>query len=135
VPVPIADDELKQVEEAALDWFHAVAEAIGPSLEDHETKLASSPAVLAAIGALGHQLVAENDSDLRRDRAATLAGALKNIDWARGSRWDGVAGKVGPKGTFAVGGAKEYAYAVYSALTDPVSSGYSSIRPATARAA
>ena len=51
-PVPIADDELRQAEEAALDWFRAVAEAIGPSLEDRSTKLASSPAVLAALGAL-----------------------------------------------------------------------------------
>jgi DNA sulfur modification protein DndB len=128
-PVPIADEQLKQVEDAALDWFAAVAQAIGPSLEDRETKLASSPAVLAAIGALGHQLVAENSPDERRAKATVLAGGLKRIDWTRGRHWDGVAGKIGPKGTYAVGGVKEYAYAVYSALTDPVSSGYGAIRP------
>lgn len=133
-PVPMSDDQLKQIEDTALDWFGAVAQAIGPSLEDRETKLASSPAVLAAIGALGHQLVAEVNPDQRRAKAATLAGGLKSIDWTRGHHWDGIAGKVGPKGTYAVGGVKEYAYAVYSALTDPVSNGYNAIRPA-ARAA
>lgn len=128
-PVPMQTNEMNHIEEVALEWFGAVAQAIGPSLEDRETKLASSPPVLAAIGALGNQLLAEASPDHRRAKSIMLANDLKQIDWARGQSWVGIAGKISPKGTFAVGGAKEYAYAVYSALTDPVSPGFAAIRP------
>jgi DNA sulfur modification protein DndB len=41
------------------------------------------------------------------------------IDWEKGKPWEGTAGKYTPRGTFAVGGSKETAYAIYVALTDP----------------
>jgi DNA sulfur modification protein DndB len=55
------------------------------------------------------------------------------VNWERLGQWSGIAGKLNPKGVLSVGGAKENAYAVYSALTDPTSSGYAVIRstPAT----
>jgi DNA sulfur modification protein DndB len=127
-PVPLEDGDLARVEVAAIDWFSAVAEAIGPALEDRETKLASAPAVLAAIGAIGSPLIKISDDAVRRAEAKKLAGTLKTVDWARGKAWAGIAGKLSPKGVLSVGGAKENAYAVYSALADTAQAAYSTVR-------
>jgi hypothetical protein len=74
--------------------------------------------VLAALGAVGHQLVEIADPDDRKLRARELAKGLSDVKWDRSKRWEGIAGKFTPKGVFTAGGAKETAYAVYSALTD-----------------
>jgi DGQHR domain-containing protein len=134
-PVPADDAEIAAIEAAAVDWFKALSDAIGPALEDRVNKLASSPTVLAALGAIGQQVVATTDPVMRQARCKQLAEGLKSVNWERGKAWEGIAGKFTPKGTFAVGGAKETAYAVYSALSDPTSSGYSRIRVPTAVAA
>jgi DNA sulfur modification protein DndB len=134
-PVPIDDAEVSMIETAAIDWFAALTEAIGPALEDRIAKLAASPSVLAALGAIGHQVVSISDPLLRRAKCAELADPLKQVNWERGKLWEGIAGKFTPKGVFSVGGAKENAYAVYSALSDPSSSGYPRVRPSAAMAA
>ena len=127
-PVPLEEGIEKQVTESAVDWFKAVVQVIGPAIEDREHKLASTPSVLAAIGALGNPLVAITDPAERRNRAEQLSQTLANVNWERSKRWEGIAGKFTPKGAFSVGGAKETAYAVYSALSDPNDAGYLSIR-------
>lgn len=127
-PVPLDGESVKQVTEAATTWFQAVADAIGPAIQDRERKLAGTPAVLAAIGALGNPLVAITDPDERKARALQLAATLANVNWERSKRWEGIAGKFTPKGAFSVGGTKETAYAVYSALSDPNDAGYAMIR-------
>jgi DNA sulfur modification protein DndB len=127
-PVAFEAGSVKQLTEAAVSWFEAVADAIGPSIEDREKKLASTPAVLAAIGALGNPLASIIDSSERRARALQIAATLSNVNWERSKRWEGIAGKFTPKGAFSVGGAKETAYAVYSALSDPNDLGYTRIR-------
>ncbi len=127
-PVPLDEENVKQLTEAAVTWFQAVAEAIGPSIQNREHKLAGAPAVLAAIGALGNPLVAISNAAERKARALQLAATLANVDWDRSRRWEGIAGKFTPKGAFSVGGAKETAYAVYSALSDPSDNGYVVIR-------
>lgn len=134
-PVPLDDGLLQQVTEAALTWFKAVSDAIGPAMQDRENKLASTPSVLAAIGALGSPLVGIVDADERRARALQLSATLANVSWERSKRWEGIAGKYTPKGAFSVGGAKETAYAVYSALSDPTDEGYARIRPNAQQAA
>jgi DGQHR domain-containing protein len=132
-PVPLEDETVKPVTEAAATWFKAVTNAIGPAIEDREHKLAGAPAVLAAIGAMGNELIGIEDADAREARAKELATKLSNVSWERGKRWEGIAGKFTPKGAFSVGGAKETAYAVYSALSDPNDPGYGSVRtPPTA---
>jgi hypothetical protein len=134
-PVPLDDADMAGIEAAAVDWFKALADAIGPALEDRVNKLASSPSVLAALGAVGQQVVAIADPVMRQAKCRQLAEALMTVNWERGKAWEGIAGKFTPKGSFAVGGAKETAYAVYSALSDPSSSGYSRIRVNAAVAA
>jgi DGQHR domain-containing protein len=127
-PVPLDGSDMAGIEAAAVDWFKALSDIIGPALEDRINKLASSPSVLAALGAIGQQIVAITDPVMRQAKSRQLAEELKSVNWERGKAWDGIAGKFTPKGNFAVGGAKETAYAVYSALSDPSSSGYSRIR-------
>jgi DGQHR domain-containing protein len=131
-PVPLNEADLPKLEKVAIEWFTAVTEAIGPALEDRIHKLASAPAVLATLGALGNQLVQISDDDTRRARAKQLANELKRVDWSRSGKWAGIAGKLSPKGFLSVGGAKETAYAVYSALADENSPAYKTIRPALA---
>jgi DNA sulfur modification protein DndB len=127
--VPIDQTELTAVEAAAKDWFAAVAHAIGPALEDRANKLASAPAVLAAIGAIGSPLVKILDGAVRKVEAEKLASQLKAVDWSRSKSWAGIAGKLTPKGALSIGGAKETAYAVYSALADDTQPSYKVVRP------
>lgn len=129
-PVPIDGKEVPRIQTAAIDWFTAVTEAIGPALQDRDTKLASAPAVLAAIGALGEPLTHYADDAVRRSEAKRLAATLKNVDWTRCGLWAGIAGKLSPKGVLSVGGAKENAYAVYSALADEAQPSYKKLRGA-----
>ena len=127
-PVPLSEDLVQRVLPAVIEWFKAVVDAIGPAMEDRESKLASAPTVLAAIGAMGHELVNIDDPTLRDAKTTALIRKLRAVDWRRGRHWEGIAGKFTPKGTFSVGGSKETAYAVYEALNDETSGGYVSIR-------
>jgi DGQHR domain-containing protein len=127
-PVPLPGDRAQRTLNIAVEWFNAVTDAIGPAMEDRENKLASAPAVLAAIGAMGHELVNIDEPAFREPKTAALVRKLKTVDWRRGKHWEGIAGKFTPKGTFSVGGSKETAYAVYEALNDETSPGYVSVR-------
>lgn len=127
-PVPIPAERVTRVLQVTVEWFKAVTEAIGPAMEDRENKLASAPTVLAAIGAMGHELVNIDELAIREAKTASLVRKLKAVDWRRARHWEGIAGKFTPKGTFSVGGSKETAYAVYEALNDETSPGYVCVR-------
>jgi DNA sulfur modification protein DndB len=128
-PVPVPDEVVERTKRVAIEWFSAVADAIGPAIEDREQKLASAPSVLAAIGAMGHTVLNVDDATLRSQRIQDLMVKLRSIDWRRGKHWEGIAGKFTPKGAFSVGGSKETAYAVFDALSDETSPAYIRIRP------
>jgi DNA sulfur modification protein DndB len=134
-PVHVPDPQVNQVLDVAVEWFTAVTDAIGPAMEDREYKLASAPSVLAAVGAMGHELLNLDDSSARVRRCDVLVSRLRSVDWRRGKHWEGIAGKFTPKGAFSVGGSKETAYAVYDALNDETSTGYAQVRVARPAAA
>jgi DNA sulfur modification protein DndB len=134
-PVHIPDALVDRILEAAAEWLTAVTDSIGPAMEDREHKLASAPSVLAAIGAMGHELLNLEDSSARVRRCDILVSKLRTVDWRRGKHWEGIAGKFTPKGAFSVGGSKETAYAVYDALHDETSAGYAQVRVARPAAA
>jgi DNA sulfur modification protein DndB len=127
-PVPINQDDLPAVRAAAVDWFSALGEALGPFMLDRENNVTSSPAVLAALGAVGNQALHITDPDARRTKCRQLADDLKTVNWMRGKAWEGIAGKFTPKGTFSLGGPKENAHAIFAALTNPSSEGYARVR-------
>jgi DGQHR domain-containing protein len=127
-PVPINDDEVPKISAVAIEWFAALADALGPVLADRETNLTSAPAVLTALGAVGNQLLHVEDASARLMQGRELANSLREVNWTRGKIWEGIAGKFTPKGTFSLGGPKETAHAIYAALTNPASDGYALVR-------
>jgi DGQHR domain-containing protein len=127
-PVTLAEENQKRVLEACVEWFQAATEAIGPAMEDREGKLASSPSVLAAIGAMGHDLLHLDDPAQRESAKGALIRKLRTVDWSRGKHWEGIAGKFTPKGVFSIGGSKETAYSIYGALSDDTSPAFAQVR-------
>jgi DGQHR domain-containing protein len=127
---PVLPDQsrLGSVEGTAVEWFGAVADAFGSAIEDRERTLAAAPAVIAALGAVGHELVNIEDARLRASKRDEIIERLRLVRWDKGKAWEGIAGKFSPKGRFSVGGSKETAYAVYAALTDRANESYDRIR-------
>ncbi|MGQ0430626.1 MAG: DNA sulfur modification protein DndB [Gammaproteobacteria bacterium] len=127
-PVPVPSKDVERVKSVAIEWFNLVAQALGPAIEDRVHKLASAPAVLAAIGAMGNELLSIDSPQARSQRATQLINKLKTVDWRRTDRWAGLAGKVNAKGELSIGGSKETAYAVFGALADETSPAYAQVR-------
>jgi DNA sulfur modification protein DndB len=129
-PVPIDNDKLPSIQDAAIEWFDALAGEFGHIFENRQKYLMSAPAVMAALGAMGHPLVEIADPQGRKLKARDLVRSLKAVNWSRDKTWESIAGKFTPKGTFSIGGAKETAYAIFAALTDENSSSYTKVRVA-----
>lgn len=127
-PVPVPDSDVPRLRKVAIEWFSALTAALGPAMEDRENKLASSPSILAALGAMGHELIQIQNATEREQRRDELVDRLRQVDWRRGRHWEGIAGKFTPKGVFSIGGSKETAYAVYGALADTNSEAYKIVR-------
>lgn len=126
-PVAISADKLPQLRDRAVDWFGALTELLGPAMENREHRIASAPSMLAALGAVGNGILNVDRSAVEEEVAARLA-KLRTVNWDRGSHWEGIAGKVNPKGVLSIGGSKENAYAIYAALMDETSPGFARIR-------
>jgi hypothetical protein len=106
-------------------WIGRLVDVFGAlAFKDRDLVLRSVP-VLVSLGALGqaHYITGEDTG------AANETITDQRIDWSHSSgRWDGIAGKRSPAGTFSVGSGKEYAHATFTALTKPDSPGYAQIR-------
>ncbi|MDK3255260.1 DNA sulfur modification protein DndB [Blastococcus capsensis] len=122
-PVPVDGVDLRQVTTVAIDWIGAYLEEFEPEVLDRDRSLAGNSSVLAAVGAMGHDLL-NLDADERRHSQALLLRTLHRVDWSKDKHWVGIAGSYTSRGVFSVKGTKEVAYAVYSALTDDESGGY-----------
>src|SRR5207302_1950476 len=54
---------------------------------------------------------------------------IQSVDWKKGQRWSGIAGRVNEQGgNFIVGGTKEVAYAVFNVLANPDNDGFRRVR-------
>ena len=117
--VPVAAERLPDIKETAVEYYTALVENFGPAMDDRLKTVIATPAVLAALGAMGHQLV-ELPVGERPTRIAAILETLKDVNWNRGVRWEGVCGKVRPNGVFSTaGGVKDSAGPSYRALVDP----------------
>jgi DNA sulfur modification protein DndB len=123
---------LKQV---AYEWFGPVDGLLHAAIEDRDRTLAGAGPVLAAIGAMGHELLSIADSSARSRKMANLLDRLRRVRWERGRHWDGIAGKVTAAGVLITGGPKETAYQIFSALNDETSDAYARVRASDAMAA
>ncbi len=128
-PVPPGDLKSMSLEEyrkACISWWKAITDRFGPAFENRELNVTSAPAMLSALGALGHQilLVPEADRSDERRRLLTLA----TVRWERGDHWVGVIGKSTRSGKLSIAGSKEIAYTTYAALSAVNSPLYKQIR-------
>jgi DNA sulfur modification protein DndB len=128
-PISLTTDRIGVVQKAALEYFSALTNKLGPKMEQRNETVTASPAVMAALGAMGHNASTIADSNIRQAEIAATLQRLDGVDWSRGQKWDGVAGKMRPDGVFSTaGGAKDSGHACYSALADSSSTHYTTVR-------
>lgn len=112
-------------------WFGRVIEKVGPYMQDRENYVASSPAIWAALGALGRPLCDAliNDYDALEKNADVLLSKLDKVDWKKGNHWVGIAIKTTNDGGYSfAGGAKDSGTIALKALTDPTDHNFMQIR-------
>ncbi len=126
-PAPVDDVDIRELTAVSVSWIGAYFDAFSVQIGDRDGSLAGSGPVLAAVGAMGNELMRMDDHE-RQQRIDELVTDLATVDWQKGPRWAGIAGGYTASGVFSVKGTKEVAYAVYNALTDPDNTGYGQIR-------
>ncbi|WNG21262.1 hypothetical protein [Cystobacter fuscus] len=118
IPDDMDPDELDGLRQKALDWTETLATTLGDHLTSRNS-VASTPQVLAALGAMGHAVLYEKTQGNPLSLSAAIQ-RLSQIDWTKGQRWIGVALKLTTEGQFSqAGGAKEWTSRIYSALVTP----------------
>lgn len=126
-PVPIDGVDQSHLSDVADEWIRLVFETFKTEIENREDYVIGSPGVLAAIGAMGRNLYDIREGAARGQLRSELLNSLRAVDWHKGAKWDGIAGKMTTNG-LSVGGPKEVSYSVYNALTDSGQEQYSKIR-------
>lgn len=127
--VHIDAQRLPTLKIAAEEYFDALTKHIGAAMEQRDATVAASPAVMAALGALGHTVANFDSPSQRQTELQRVLATLDHVDWKRGTQWDGVAGKVRPDGVFSTaGGAKDSGHTCYAALADSTSPHFQKIR-------
>lgn len=125
-PAPLGDLDMDELGDVAGLWIGRYLERFVREVLDREEFIAGSPAILAAVGAMGTALLAVPVED-RSSTADRLLRSLEAVDWRKGEQWVGIAGAMKKQG-FSVNSPKEAAYNIYSALTDPANVNYTRIR-------
>lgn len=143
LPEGTSEDELS---EAVVDVWTEILESLSQELhpERRPASVVSAPAILAGLGVLAHHATPRppRRNDVDQWSIEQVIERLEDVDWDRtyevgrdpdgsirlGSRWDGIAGKFTPSGSFSLGGPKEVGYAVADALENPESPGGRQIR-------
>lgn len=125
-PAPVNDVDLRELTSVATDWIGLYFQTFETEITDRETHLAGNGPVLAAVGAMGHDLLKMDEAERSRAMARMITG-LQEVDWSKGEQWLGIAGNYTSTGVFSVKGTKEVAYAVFNALSDIQNSGYAQI--------
>lgn len=115
-PIPgLTTEQVAEIREPALDFFTGLAAGFGDQLSDPDSMM-PAPSVFPAVCALGHSLLALPEAE-QEDAIVTIMDGLRNVNWSRGTHWEGIAGKVSD-GRLSIGGAKEYGYNSFKALSD-----------------
>jgi hypothetical protein len=128
-PVQVDPKRVPTLEKAALEFFDALTKQVGPPIEQRNETVAASPAVMAALGAVGHTVASIEDLAQRETEIRRVLLTLDRVSWTRGPRWDGIAGKIRPDGVFSTaGGAKDSGHTCYAALADSTSAHYRTVR-------
>jgi hypothetical protein len=126
-PLDMKPDRVAAVRDAAIAWFVALTEALGPQIESRDEFICGSPSVFAALGAVGHELLRLEEGQRPR-RTRDLVTVLQEIDWRKGDAWVGVAGKMNAKSRFLVDGSKSVSATIFDALMNPSSPYHQKVR-------
>lgn len=126
-PAPIEEDMLADLKAVAISWVGAYFNTFEKEIVDRETSLAGAGPVLAAVGAMGETLMRTAPEDRARVQTLML-DSLRDVNWAKGDHWLGIAGNFTAGGVFSVKGTKEVAYAVFNALTDRENGSFRRVR-------
>jgi DNA sulfur modification protein DndB len=129
-PAPVNDIDLRELTKVATDWIGLYFRTFEAEIANRESYLAGNGPVLAAIGAMGHDLLKMDEAgrSILMDR---MILDLQRVDWSKGGQWLGIAGNYTSTGIFSVKGTKEVAYAVFNALSDVQNSGYAQVHTLT----
>ena len=120
--------DMADFEEVFTEWIKTFTSHFPAEISDRSTYILSSGAVLAAVGALAHPLLAVGPSE-RPDMMRRMIASLQEVDFQRSSTvWEGIAGKKGRRGSLTVSGAKEVGHTIFAALADNMSATYHQIR-------
>ncbi|HEY3669497.1 MAG TPA: DNA sulfur modification protein DndB [Acidimicrobiia bacterium] len=125
-PAPVEGLNLDDVESVAQAWIGAYFNEFAAQILDRETTIAGSPAILAAVGAMGN-IVLHTEPTERSAKEAELISLLRKVNWTKGEHWVGIAGAMKAKG-FSVNSPKEAAYNIFGALTDSSNINYNRVR-------
>lgn len=133
-PVPAEGLDLRELTLVATGWIGAFFEEFIDKIDDRDAYITASGPVLAAVGAMGQDLLPLGPEE-RATAQERLLDELRAVDWSKGQHWVGIAGNYTASGVFSVKGTKEVAYAVYNALSDSASPSYHQVRGDTPPAA
>jgi hypothetical protein len=119
--------------ERAILWFGKVINTCNTSMRDRDSYVASSPAIWAAFGAMGHSLMKPDIKDplTLNTIADGLISKLNGVDWKKGDQWVGIAVKSTATGYSFAGGAKDTGSVAFKALDDQNDANYRRIRQDT----
>lgn len=127
----LTSDEADALRRSVLEVWDAILTETADAFTADDSVIAS-PGVLAAIGALAHHAIPSppRRPDTELWSPHQVVQRLVSVDWTKGSHWVGIAGKVNPRGTITIHGAKEVGHLVLRALEDPASAEGRQIRHA-----
>ncbi|GAB5378334.1 MAG: hypothetical protein AcusKO_47960 [Acuticoccus sp.] len=77
---------------------------------------------------MGHALLNEDDPQAKHQALLAQVDKLRSVDWQRGPHWEGIAGKLTPKGAVTVAGSKETAHAIFAALNEEGTAAFQKVR-------
>ncbi len=126
------------LEERSRIWFSKVIEKVGPYMKDRENYVASSPAIWAALGAMGKEIMDASTNTPPHTLNAIadgLVGRLNGVDWRKSENWIGIAVKKTASGYSFAGGAKDSGSIALRALSDQNDANFNRIRSLAAKAA
>lgn len=135
-PIP-RELDLDRLTPLAVKWFDRVTRLAGRAIERRDETVAAAPAILAAVGAMGHAAVDPSKFPEYEHFAGTdqeekildlQATKLKHVRWERGAHWAGICGKLTPSGSLSLAGSKEAGYASFEALNDREADSYAQVR-------
>jgi DGQHR domain-containing protein len=144
-PVGLPDGVVEsELEQAVVEVWTGILEQLEDEFDPKQRSqtVVSAPSILAAIGVVAHHSMPSppRDASVESWSVEEVLRHLEGVTWQRGLDtnpltgtkevdpetgearqwfpWDGIAGKVTPRGRFSIGGPKEVGYTVAAALED-----------------